>query len=107
LLPLADVVVHHGGSGTTLGALAAGVPQLLLPQGADQFANAEALTAAGVGLRLLPGEVDASAIAEQTHLLLPRRGQVDQRHAARLISEEIAGMPSPEAVAQLLPEYTA
>ncbi|MET8256994.1 glycosyltransferase [Micromonospora sp. NPDC005205] len=107
LLPLADVVVHHGGSGTTLGALAAGVPQLLLPQGADQFANAEALTAAGVGLRLLPGEVDASAIAEQTHLLLPRRGQVEQRDAARLISEEIASMPSPEAVAQLLPEYAA
>ncbi|WP_327010285.1 glycosyltransferase [Dactylosporangium sp. NBC_01737] len=49
LLPRTDVVVHHGGSGTTLGALAAGVPQLFLPQGADQFANAEAVTAAGAG----------------------------------------------------------
>ncbi len=107
LLPLVDVVVHHGGSGTTLGALAVGVPQLLLPQGADQFANADTLTAAGVAVRLLPGKVDASAIAEQARLLLPRRGQVEQRDAARLIAEEIAGMPSPAAVAQLLPEYVA
>ncbi|MEU8115763.1 glycosyltransferase [Micromonospora sp. NPDC048947] len=107
LLPLVDLVVHHGGSGTTLGALAAGVPQLLLPQGADQFANADTLTAAGVAVRLLPGEVDAVAIAEQAHRLLPRHGQVEQRDAARLIAEEIAAMPSPAAVAQLLPEYAA
>jgi UDP:flavonoid glycosyltransferase YjiC (YdhE family) len=30
-----------------LGALEVGLPQLLLPQGADQFVNAEMLTAAG------------------------------------------------------------
>ncbi|WP_433356614.1 glycosyltransferase [Micromonospora saelicesensis] len=107
LLPLVDLVVHHGGSGTTLGALAAGVPQLLLPQGADQFANADTLAAAGVAVRLLPGEVDASAIAEQAHRLLPQRGNVEQREAARAVSEEIAAMPSPAAVARLLPEYAA
>ncbi|MCG5437396.1 glycosyltransferase [Micromonospora foliorum] len=107
LLPLVDLVVHHGGSGTTLGALAVGVPQLLLPQGADQFANADTLAAAGVALRLLPGEVDASAVAEQAHLLLGRHGQVERRDAARLIAEEIAAMPSPAAVARLLPEYAA
>ncbi|WP_030487340.1 glycosyltransferase [Micromonospora chokoriensis] len=107
LLPLVDVVVHHGGSGTTLGALAAGVPQLLLPQGADQFANAEALAAAGVGLRLLPGEVDAGAIAEQVHRLLPQHGNAEQRDAARAVAEEIAAMPAPAAVAQRLPEYAA
>lgn len=107
LLPLVDLVVHHGGSGTTLGALAAGVPQLLLPQGADQFANADTLAAAGVALRLLPGEVDASAIAEQAHRLLPQRGNVEQRDAARAVADEIAAMPSPAAVARLLPEYAA
>lgn len=37
LLAQADLVVHHGGSGTVLGALAHGVPQVLLPKGADQF----------------------------------------------------------------------
>ncbi|MEU1585413.1 glycosyltransferase [Micromonospora sp. NPDC005710] len=105
LLPLVDLVVHHGGSGTTLGALAVGVPQLLLPQGADQFANAETLAVAGVAVRLLPGEADAGAIAEQADRLLPRHGNPEQREAARLIAEEIAGMPSPAAVARLLPEY--
>ncbi|NUU23336.1 MAG: glycosyltransferase, partial [Streptomycetaceae bacterium] len=35
LLPHADLVVHHGGAGTTLGTFGAGVPQLVLPQAAD------------------------------------------------------------------------
>ncbi|MGW3893384.1 glycosyltransferase [Micromonospora chokoriensis] len=103
LLPLVDAVVHHGGSGTTLGALAVGVPQLMLPQGADQFANAEVLSAAGLALRLLPGEVDARAVAEQARRLLSRRST--HRDAARDVAEEIAHMPSPAVVARRLPEF--
>jgi UDP:flavonoid glycosyltransferase YjiC (YdhE family) len=103
VLPHADVVVHHGGSGTTLGALAAGVPQLLLPQGADQFANAGAVTAAGAGLRLLPGEVTAEAVADEVLTLLARRG--GHRDAARAIAGEIARMPAPEEVARRLPDH--
>jgi UDP:flavonoid glycosyltransferase YjiC (YdhE family) len=105
LLPYVDVVVHHGGSGTTLGALAVGAPQLLLPQGADQFANAEAVHTAGAGLRLLPDELSADAIAEQVRRLSSRHGHTDHRDAARTIAEEIAGMPSPDEVARHLPEY--
>ncbi|PYC67513.1 glycosyl transferase [Micromonospora arborensis] len=104
LLPHVDVVVHHGGSGTTLGALAVGVPQLMLPQGADQFANAEAVSAVGAALGLLPDEVNADAVAERTRRLLPRHGAA-HRDAARAIAEEIDGMPSPAAVARRLPEY--
>lgn len=95
----ADVVVHHGGSGTTLGALAGGVPQLVLPQGADQFANAEALCAAGAALRLLPGELSADAVTEQVRKLPAHRA------AARAIAAEIAAMPSPDEVARELPKY--
>lgn len=102
LLPHLDAVVHHGGSGTTLGALAVGAPQLILPQGADQFANADALTAVGAGLRLLPAEVNADTIAEHTRMLLAHNGY---RDAARSIAEEIAGMPSPDEVARRLPDY--
>ena len=94
-MPLFDVVVHHGGSGTTLGALASGVPQVVLPQGADQFANADALDAAGVAVRLLPEEVNADAVAERTHRLLPQHGNAEHRDAARVVAEEIA----PHAVA--------
>nr|WP_225957791.1 nucleotide disphospho-sugar-binding domain-containing protein [Amycolatopsis lexingtonensis] len=99
LLPRADLVVHHGGSGTTLGALAAGVPQLVLPQGADQFANAAALVDAGAALRLLPGELSADAVAEQA------RKASSCRDAARAIAAEIAAMPSPDEVARELPEH--
>jgi UDP:flavonoid glycosyltransferase YjiC (YdhE family) len=103
LIPRTDVVVHHGGSGTTLGALAAGVPQLILPQGADQFANADAVCAAGAALRLLPGEVSADAVAEHASNLL-RRNLSGHHDAARAIAGEIARMPSPDEVARQLPE---
>ena len=99
LLPRASVVVHHGGSGTTLGALAAGVPQLVLPQGADQFANADALTRAGAALTLT--EPTADAIATHTKTLLGD----DHRHAARTVATEIAAMPSPTDVARQLRDY--
>jgi UDP:flavonoid glycosyltransferase YjiC (YdhE family) len=105
LLPHVDVVVHHGGSGTTLGALSVGAPQLVLPQGADQFANADAVSAAGAGLRLLPDELSADTIADQVRKLLPHHGHAGYRDAARAIAEEIARMPSPDEVARLLPEY--
>ncbi|MGV9365709.1 glycosyltransferase [Amycolatopsis sp. NPDC003731] len=95
----ADLVVHHGGSGTTLGALAAGVPQLVLPQGADQFANADALVAAGAAVCLLPSELTAEAVAEQA------RKASSCREAARATAEEIAAMPSPDEVARELPKY--
>lgn len=102
LLPHVDVVVHHGGSGTTLGALAVGAPQLILPQGADQFANADAVSAAGAALRLLPDELSADAVADHVRKLLPHSGH---RDAARAIAEEIARMPAPDEVASRLPEY--
>ena len=44
-----DAVICHCGSGTMLGALAHGLPQLVLPQGADQFENADAAGGRGRG----------------------------------------------------------
>ena len=42
ILPRCDAVVSHGGSGSVLGALAHGIPLVLLPIGADQPLNARA-----------------------------------------------------------------
>lgn len=98
----ADVVVHHGGSGTTLGALVVGAPQLVIPQGADQFANADALAGAGAALCLRPEDVSAEAVAEQVRKLLTDGGHAT---AARGIAEEIGRMPSPAEVAHRLPDY--
>ncbi|MFJ6392869.1 glycosyltransferase [Streptomyces sp. NPDC091972] len=102
LMPHVDLVVHHGGSGTTLGAFGAGVPQLLMPRGADQFINAEMVIHAGLGDRLLGDEVAAEAIEERARHLLTDEAV---RGAARAIADEVAAMPSPHDVARTLPGY--
>ena len=50
VLPHARVVVCHGGSGTTLGALAAGVPLVVTPLFADQPQNGSRVAAVGAGI---------------------------------------------------------
>ena len=52
LLPRLAALVHHGGIGTTAQALAAGLPQAVLPFAHDQFDNATRLVERGVALRL-------------------------------------------------------
>jgi UDP:flavonoid glycosyltransferase YjiC (YdhE family) len=94
-----SAVVSHGGSGTFLGALAAGVPQLCLPQAADQFRNAEGGLLSGAALRLLPPEISPSTVAEAAHRLLTDPAF---RDAATGVAAEIAAMPSPDEVAVLL-----
>lgn len=99
LLGVCDLVVSHGGSGTVLAALALGIPQLCLPQAADQFLNAAAVARAGAGLAIAPEQVDAASVADASRRLLG-----DERFAvgARRVAAEIAAMPSPEAVASAL-----
>jgi UDP:flavonoid glycosyltransferase YjiC (YdhE family) len=91
VLPWCDAVVAHGGSGTMLGALAHGVPLLVVPQGADQWSNAEQIVAAGAGLRLLSGELSAVAVRNGVMALL---SEPSYRHASRNIKKEIRAMPS-------------
>lgn len=99
LLPRCDVVVAHGGSGTTLAALARGLPLLLLPQGANQFSNAERCAGLGVGIRLLPGEVAPGAVHGAVRALLD---QPHYRERAGDVAGEIERMPAPHAVVPLL-----
>ncbi len=51
VLPHCAAVVSHAGSGTFLGALSHGLPQLCLPQAADQFRNGTAAVSTGAGTR--------------------------------------------------------
>jgi UDP:flavonoid glycosyltransferase YjiC (YdhE family) len=47
----ADVIVCHGGFGSTLGSLAHGAPLVILPLfSRDQWANGEAVARAGAGM---------------------------------------------------------
>ncbi|MGH3823546.1 MAG: glycosyltransferase, partial [Pseudonocardiaceae bacterium] len=93
LLPRCTAVVSHGGSGTLLGALAHGIPQLCLPQAADQFRNARACHAAGAGIALIGANVSTDRIEAAIHRVLC---ESDLRRHAEHLAAEIAGMPSPE-----------
>jgi UDP:flavonoid glycosyltransferase YjiC (YdhE family) len=99
VLPHCDVVVSHAGSGTVLAALALGLPQVCLPQGADQFLNAAAVASAGAGISLMAGEGDAASVRDAVARVL---GGPSFRDAAGRVSSSIASMPSPDDVAAVL-----
>ena len=96
-VPQADVLAHaaavvcHGGSGTTLGALAAGRPLVVVPLFADQPMNAQRVAEAGAGLSL-PPEAGAIRAATERVLAEPSFGQ-----RAAAIADEMARQPPAEA----------
>jgi UDP:flavonoid glycosyltransferase YjiC (YdhE family) len=89
-----DLVICHGGAGTVLAALDAGVPLLLLPVGLDQFHNARRGAAAGVGRWLPPEERTAEAVGREVQEIL---GDDAFRDRARALQLEIRAMPGPDA----------
>jgi UDP:flavonoid glycosyltransferase YjiC (YdhE family) len=64
VLPRSAALVHHGGIGTTAQALAAGIPQLVMPMSHDQPDNAARLARLGVGRSLPPRRFTAPAVAQ-------------------------------------------
>jgi UDP:flavonoid glycosyltransferase YjiC (YdhE family) len=95
LLPACAAVVSHAGSGTFLAALAAGIPQVLLPQAADQFLNAQAGEEGGVAIAVPRAEVSVARVREALERVI---GDNAFRLAAERVRAEISAMPSPEAV---------
>jgi len=70
LMPRIGAVIHHGGLGTLSCALAAGIPQLVLPMGADRPDNAARLKHLGVAEYLPPPQWKAELIADALRRLL-------------------------------------
>ena len=88
VLERADVVVCHGGSGTTLGALAAGVPLVMVPLFADQFENGRRVAAAGAAL------VVETRVPEITSSIEDVLGDGRYRDRARAIAAEMSATPT-------------
>ena len=88
-VPQADVMhravamVSHGGSGSTLAALAAGVPQAFVPLFVDGPTNAARVAATGAG-------IVADDLAADVRRLLDDPGH---RYAAQAIADEIRALP--------------
>ena len=99
VLPHCVAVVSHAGSGTVLGSLGAGLPQLCMPQAADQFRNSAGVVGAGAGLALHPDDATPEAIGAAVRRIL-----VEDvfRQAARGIADDIRAMPAPEDVVDTL-----
>ncbi|POM22836.1 L-noviosyl transferase [Actinomadura rubteroloni] len=98
LLRTCDAIVHHGGSGTTFAALEAGLPQIVLPHGADQYFNASTVAERGVGVI---GE-RASLTAGDIAAVLASRAAAE---AAAEVRAEIAAMPAPARIAAEVEEF--
>jgi MGT family glycosyltransferase len=98
----ATAVVHHGGAGTTLASLAAGLPQLILPQPGDGPGNAAAVRATGAGSLLLAPDVSAGAVEAEVRTLLTDGAH---REAARGVAREMAAMPEPAETVERFPEF--
>jgi UDP:flavonoid glycosyltransferase YjiC (YdhE family) len=96
----AGAVVSHGGSGTTLGALAAGLPQAILPLFADQPYNAHRIQELGAGITVEAPERLTGAVRELLDDPRPRA-------AAQAIASEIAELPPIDEAASVLEEVVA
>jgi UDP:flavonoid glycosyltransferase YjiC (YdhE family) len=97
VLPRAAALVCHGGSGTLLGGLAAGLPMVVMPLGADQPHNGRLIAAAGAGLSLTKPDVSQLRAAIETVL-----GAAELRRSARRIADEIAAMPTIDSAVEVL-----
>lgn len=100
VVPHCALVVHHGGPGAMLNSLAAGLPQLVLPdpQSVEPGTSAAVLES-GTGAVLPQNEITPDLIHELARSLLAD----DAVHAAAAaFAEEIAAMPPPAQVVELL-----
>ncbi len=90
LLARCTALIHHGGEGTMMTALAAGVPQLVVPTGLRSPVG-QAVHTRGVGLTAQPDDLTAALLTElidNPHL----------REAAAEVQAEITALPTPADV---------
>jgi UDP:flavonoid glycosyltransferase YjiC (YdhE family) len=94
VLPHASAAVGHGGAGTTLSAMAAGCPQVVVPLFGDQPANAMRVARARAGV-VAPVD-DIGAALERV------LGDESYGAGARRVAAEMRTLPPPDAALDLL-----
>ena len=104
VMPHAAAMIGHGGSGSTLTALAWGVPMVLLPLFADQPANARRVDETGAGVLLDGGPPALTGLAIAVRDLVD-----DPRYAAaaRAIGDEMGALPHVDEAAGVLATVAA
>jgi MGT family glycosyltransferase len=104
LLPHCHLVVSHGGSGSVLGALAHGLPMVLLPLGADQPLNATRCETLGVARILDAVGATPLMVRETVSRVLDDPAY---RRAAEGFRDEIGALPGPRHAVRLLEQLAA
>jgi hypothetical protein len=102
----AELVVCHGGSGTTFGALGAGVPLVVVPLFADQFANSLRVAESGAGVVLDTGQdgdgrrrpLRLDDAARITQAIESVRADSSYRERARRVAAEMTIAPTARAL---------
>jgi UDP:flavonoid glycosyltransferase YjiC (YdhE family) len=99
VLARCDVVVCHGGSGTTYGALRAGVPLVVCPLYADNARNGDVVVRCGAGVAVPSpregrGAPDPTPLPKDVRLAVERVLAGDSfARAARAVRDEMAAYP--------------
>lgn len=99
LLPSCDLMIARGGAGSMMTALAAGVPQLCVPQYVSDLMPAERLAATGAALSLGDTPTDPAAVRDAAALML---GTPSFSAAAARLRAEAEGQPPAAAVVRRL-----
>jgi MGT family glycosyltransferase len=94
ILPAASVVITHAGHGTTIKALAAGVPLVCIPMGRDQKDNTVRALRHGAGVRLSAKSTPDKIAAAVADLLGHPHYAAAARRFAQILAKEAATTPS-------------
>jgi MGT family glycosyltransferase len=108
-VPQQDVLGHaamavvHGGSGSTLGAIAAGVPLVVVPLFADQPQNARRVAEVGAGLSVEPDREAPDSTAAPLHDAIEGvLADSSYGEQARALAEELRAQPPADDAVPLL-----
>jgi len=85
LLPRCAAFIHHGGIGSASQAMAAGIPQVIMPLAHDQFDNADRVTRLGIGQGIPVQKFRAARLAG---VLQPLLESVSVRQSCEEICEK-------------------
>jgi UDP:flavonoid glycosyltransferase YjiC (YdhE family) len=101
-----DLMVHHGGHGSCLTAISAGIPSVVVPTHAEREYNARNLVALGCGEMLLSPEPDALRLREAVENVLETPGYAAKcAQWSRTIAERKYG--GPDLVVRMIMQTTA
>lgn len=89
ILPHADLVIHHGGIGSTYASLNSATPSLVLPHAFDQAVNGRLVEDLGVGSKIVLGAREIGEAIE-TAMCCSAMASKTRSLAARLIPPEKA-----------------